>query len=203
MERFYEVQNPELLAQKCRVLWGLPPQADIGPVNTNFPQGSIGIKLVVVCESPSITEIIEGYPTIGDTGKKLYNRWREAHGLPKLKNFSIKDHYHKFEANGIYITNLVRCRADHSTVSLQEKNRRVKEAWPLNAPYLQEELYKIRSVSPEAHVVFACGTAFRKEVAEAATYATELGMPWMESLHPPAVLALQYIEMENQRLTRC
>ncbi len=87
MERFYEVPNPELLALKCRELWGLPPGADIGPVNTNFPKDGTGITLVVVCESPSITEIIEGYPTIGDTGKKLYNRWREAQGfpIPKVK----------------------------------------------------------------------------------------------------------------------
>ena len=170
-------------------------------MNTNFPKGRTDIKLVVVCESPSITEIIEGYPTIGDTGKKLYNRWREAHGLPALRNFSIKDHYPEFAANGIYITNLVRCRADYGATSLQEKNKRVKEAWPLNAPYLQEELSKIHSVSPDAYVLFACGTAFRKEVAEAATFAVQLGMPWLESLHPsrfPSRLSWHYRRNGNR-----
>ena len=78
---------------------------------------------------------------------------------------------------------------------IQEKNKRVKEAWPLNAPYLQEELSMIYSVSPDAHVLFACGTAFRKEVAEAATFAVQLGMPWLESLHPsrfPSRLSWHY-----------
>lgn len=187
MERFYEVAEPEKLASECRRIWGLPDGVNIGPVNTNFPAETNSIiRLVIVCESPSCNEVALGYPTVAATGRNIYYRYCESNNIDLKGKYNFKECYEFFQDQGIYIANLVRCQADYGLPSLSEKNRRVKSAWTYNRIFLQEELLKILSLYPNACVLFACGSEFKKQIEEAIKIIEDINseVDWLVSFHP-------------------
>ncbi|QSQ10947.1 uracil-DNA glycosylase family protein [Myxococcus landrumensis] len=189
--RFYEVDavKAEELAMNCRAMWGLPANARIGPVNTNYHATSAHpVRLVVVCESPSFAEVKNGSPAWEDTGVKILNRWRDSQGGGE-EEFE----YRQLEENGIYVTNLVRCQADWVTADCYAqgarlmttvKDERVRNAWPLNSDFLAEELRRVAGRHQGASVLFACGSAFKAQVREATKFAEAVGLNWMVSFHP-------------------
>jgi len=199
IKRFYEVENPEELAGVCRDLWCLPSNVYIGPVNTNYSADSTQeIRLVVICESPSHDEIIKGCPTVGITGTRIYNRYKDSNPskcLKERKDMEFKEWYSCFENNGIYITNLVRCQADFGVAEPNVKNERVKLAWPLNRKYLKEEIDRVVQEGHKPSVLFACGCEFDFQVKQAIEDIRGLGLSWMVSYHPsrlPKKLAWHY-----------
>jgi hypothetical protein len=193
-KRFYAIDDlaASELAMGCRVKWSLPDGAEIGPVNTNYHANSgQPISLVVVCESPSFAEVENDYPAWGDTGLKIFNRWRCSRGLASVEKI-LFEHYQLAE-NGIYVTNLVRCQADWipndcyaqgARLLTSLKDERVINAWPLNRDFLATELRNIAELHKDASVLFACGTKFKAQIKEATEFAETAGLKWLASFHP-------------------
>jgi hypothetical protein len=182
--RFYEVPKPERVATACRKWWDITDRtAPIGPVDTNYPSiTDPNIRLVVVLESPSREEVALGYPAVGSTGIRIWQRWHQAQGL-KPPAFDPKTDYSLLAQEGIYLTELVRCQANYG--DSKDKNSRVKAAWKNgHKDYLRAELRKIAQASPRTPVLFACGSAFKTQVREATRFADEVNLPWFVSYHP-------------------
>lgn len=197
--RFFEVEAIQAveLAAECRNAWQLPVGAEIGPINTNFPkQMCRPIELVVICESPSFDELLHGVPAYGDTGHKIYNRWREARSVEPIAREQF--HYWMLYRHGIYLTNLVRCQADwiervrylqNERIPTKQKDRRVKVAWAWNRPLLEAELGRIAESNKMASVIIACGRTFLSQARAAAAVAEDVGLNWIISHHPSRLAA--------------
>ncbi|SKC32552.1 Uracil DNA glycosylase superfamily protein [Photobacterium piscicola] len=173
MSRFFEVE--------VHTEGGLPP------INTNFPNdGEVPIKIVIICESPSYDEVLFGFPSVSNTGTKIFNNLVRSGMLgSNIGDYSYETNYSKFAQAGIYLTNLVRYQADLGLKGHRaKKDKKVLELWENYKYQLFEELEKIHSKYPNSPVLIACGSAFKTQIIEVIKKVDNLGMPWFVTSHP-------------------
>jgi len=114
---------------------------NVGPINTNCSDSISCINLVIICESPSYEEVKYGFPTIVDTGQKIFENLKDVKMIKSLSEYSYGSCYHLFEENGIYITNLVRYQADKGIKQeTTDKDSLIKKWWKKTKEDILEEL---------------------------------------------------------------
>jgi hypothetical protein len=190
MQRLFELPTPEKLTRIHKKCWDIDERSNIGPVNTNFFLNTRKIRMVIICESPSYLEVANGFPTVGTTGKCIFNNLVRSGVINSSEDelpskYCYPTHYKLFEKYGIYITNLVRFQADFGIKSdVALKNKKVKKAWNINKRFLFEELSKINENFGNTPVLIACGSAFASQICEVVQYLINFNMPWFVTSHP-------------------
>jgi len=141
--------------------------------------------LLIICESPSEDEIAKGYPTVSTTGVKIFNQLVRAGMIQSDEKYSYEKTYREFEANGIYITNLVRYQADFGIKGERaQKDQKVKDIWRVTNKDLYEELEEIIKKFGEVKVLFACGSSFLPQLKEVTAFLNDHGLDWFITTHP-------------------
>jgi hypothetical protein len=152
--RFYEF-DPKvcLICSECPASKGTSKWADVAKVNlgvavhTNWKEEDHQISTVYICESPSNKETSHALPSVGATGKGIYE---SQYG-------SITDYWLDLLDDNIYRTNIVRCQADaglQKSIDTTRKNQRVREAFEHCQDHLFHELEKIFQTNTSSQISF-------------------------------------------------
>src|SRR5690606_32678097 len=113
------------------------------------------------------------------TGTRLY----DLTGLRAANNnrpFNFDTDYGRFAAEGIYITNMVRCQANFGGASREDTIKRVKDGFQrLDRDNLIAELTAIQQAYGNTPVLLAAGKAYKRVLGEIVEWLTLNRVPWL------------------------
>ncbi len=133
-------------------------------VHTNWPRSGAMKKVskIYICESPSDKESSHGFPSVGATGRGIFER---QYG-------DLREGWLDLLDEKIYRTNIVRCQADaglQKRVNATLKNQRVRSAFQFCSQHLSYELDHIFRTSLDQKItslsfVIAVGHSFPMQI---------------------------------------
>lgn len=171
MQRFFEVND---------IIGGLKP------VNTNCSFDVENIKLVIICESPSYEEVAEGFPTVAATGSKIFRNLVKSEMINSPdEEYSFEANYPMFQANGVYLTNLVRYQADLNVKGESvSKDKNVRSLWSATKNQIMDEIDAIHEKFSNVPVLIACGYSFQPQIKAVVRKLNQLNWRWFVTSHP-------------------
>lgn len=169
--RFYEFDSSaSAICQACPAkqgsdTWKALQKRVLGAaVHTNWPCSDTmkNVSKIYICESPSDKESSHGFPSVGATGRGIFER---QYG-------DLREGWLDLLDEKIYRTNIVRCQADaglQKRVYTTLKNQRVRSAFQFCSQHLSFELDHIFSTSKDQKItslsfVIAIGGSFPKQI---------------------------------------
>lgn len=133
-------------------------------VHTNWPRSGAmkNVAKIYICESPSDKESSHGFPSVGATGRGIFER---QYG-------NLREGWLDLLDEKIYRTNIVRCQADaglQKRFNTTLKNQRVRSAFQFCSQHLSCELGNIFRTSKDQQItllsfVIAIGHSFPKQI---------------------------------------